>query len=266
MKKYDPQIAVPTLKAFFYGDPGSGKTTLISSAMFDARTAPLLMLTCAGNPESIRRQTPLPTIVELEATKDLNVVYDWLLKGQPAEHAFVRDVLGTAPDKPFRSIALDTITEYQRIAMDEITGNVGRKLGDDLKFAERRDWGQALARITQVARWLFRLNMSVFITAQERREVEEATGTMSYEPSLWGGAAREVPGYSLLTMRLVRRANMSMADRKDMTPEVKKQSEAARTTAFIDQMGRFLAKEQYGGLPPVMTEPTVAKLMTAIYG
>lgn len=264
MKPYHPTITEPTLKAFIYGDPGAGKTTFLATAMDDPRTSPMFLINCAGNPESIRRRPNLPYVVTLENTKDMNHIYDWFGKGQPAEHSFTKFLkdygFPELPRVPFKSLGFDVVTEYQRMALDEITGNDKKRPGDDLKFAERRDWGQALARVSMIARFMYKLPLSVFIAGWEKADKDENTGIISYAPSLWGQAQGEVPGYSLLTMRFVRQGKLSTNDKKQV------EEQSARTYAYCDQLGRFQAKEQYGGIPVIMSDPTIPKLMTAVYG
>lgn len=264
MRAYNPQIAVPTLKAFVFGDTSTGKTNLLATAMDDVRTSPMLMLTCMGNPESIRRRVTLPFIGELEATSDLNPVYEYLVNGQLETHPFAGKLkeMGWDPQEhgPFKAIALDSATEYQRIALDEMTGNRSKRIGDDLKAPDRQMWGQALARLTRVARLLYGLpNMSVFITALEKRELEEATGAYSMRPGLWGQADGEVPSYSLLTMRLTKVSSIPVV-------ATRKQLEGTYNIGYIDQQAQVLGGEKYGGLPKEIPGPTIPKIMDYIYG
>lgn len=260
MKPYNPQLAAPTLKLFVYGDPGGGKTTLFGTAMDDIRTSPVLMLNCAGNPESIRRRNSMPFIVTLEKTVELNDIYDWFLHGQKQEHPFVAKLKEWgSPYTTFKSIALDSLTEYQRIALDEITGNTNKKLGDDLKPADRQMWGQALARLTKVARLLYGLEgVSVFMSALESRNTDES-GVSIIGPNLWGQADKEVPGYALLAMRLVKTSSIVV------TSERAKHG-ASKRVGFLDEAARFFAKDQYGDLPPFIDDVTVPMLMNKIYG
>lgn len=253
-------LTATTLKAFLYGDPGSGKTTFLATAMDDPRTYPVLWFNCGGNPQSIRKRRPLPTIFDLEATKDLDQPYNWILNGQKPEHKFVKMAaeLGVTLTPPYRFIVLDGVTEYQRVAMDELTGNKGKSFGDALTSADQRTWGLALARLTQAARLLYGLPIGVAITALEKQEQDALTGALQYGPSLWGQARSEVPAYSLLTMRLVRRSKL-LSKEKEATP-------TAHSVAYIDQVGKFLAKDQYGDLPRSLAEPTMPQLMDLIYG
>lgn len=274
MKIWQPETG-QTLATFFYGDPGGGKTTLVASAMDDPRTAPLLLLNCGGNPASIRRRSTLPTILTIEDVAELNPVFDWLKAGQPTSEkdlpARLKSAYGLELTPPYRSVAIDGMTELQRVIQDKNLGNAGKGPGSDLKPAQIQDWGKVLSQVTYIARLFFSLadeqkfpdgrvvpGISVFVTALERVDHDQLTGVMSYGPGLWGQARAEVPAYSLLTSRLVRRNKLPQA--------MAQEAGEAYSVAFFDQLGKFLAKDQYGGLPPMMSEPTVPKIMEILYG
>ena len=60
-------------------------------------------------------------------------------------------------------------------------------------------------------------------------------------------------------MRIARREKTLPADKAKIAATV-------RTVAYTDQVGRFIAKDQYGGLDRIIESPTVTKIMDAIYG
>lgn len=268
------------VKAFIYGDPGAGKTTFFGTVMEDPRTAPAYWINCAGNPDSIRKNKILPPVmITLDSTKDLNEIYNWFNQGQPRTtkdgkphpHVVALEAAGqTIPwpsaeagilAKPFKSIVFDGITEYQRMRLDEILGNDNKKPADQLASAQIQHWGQMLQSLTYVARLLFTGldDISVFIGCLEYEKTDEMTKAVSYGPALWGQGRAEVPGYSLLTGRMMRRSKMSSDAKKEMTIDV-------YSALYLAQEGRFMAKEQYGGLPKSMPSPTIPQLMDLIYG
>jgi len=262
MKQWKPNVS-QTLKMFAYGDPGAGKTTMLATVQDDPRTSPALWLNCGGNPESIRNKPNLPTMLVLEKTKDLNTLYDFFKKAQDPAHPFVTKTLaglGIPFVDPFKSLVIDGSTELQRVRLNEIVGNENKQPGDDLAPTQIQHWGQVLQTMTMVARLLYGFeDLTVLISALERQEQDQLTGIMSYGPALWGQARSEVPAYSLLTTRLVRRSKLSSSEKKEM-------GEDAYSVAYFDQVGRFLAKDQYGSLPKAMPNPSIPAIMEAIYG
>jgi hypothetical protein len=263
MKAYQPETDV-TIKLFAYGDPGSGKTTLCASALDDPRTSPVLWFNAQGNPHSIRKRPVQPTMFTIEKPSDIDDPYDWLAAGQPAKHSFVTSAekLGVTLTPPYKTVILDTATEYQRICMDAIMGWDKKGLGELLAAPEFKQWGQVLGQLTKMARYFYALPLSVVITAQERPDKDERTGTFVYSPGLWGQGRSEVPSYSLLTMRLVRKSKMLSGEKNIKTAE----GDDAYSVGYIDQVGSFLAKDQYGDLPKVLPEPTIPAIMKILYG
>ena len=270
LKRWSPETAARTLKLFCYGDPGAGKTTFCATAVDDPRTSPALWINCGGNPESLYTRKTLPDILSIEATKDVTPIYDWIAGGQNLGHPFVKTLndLGIDPAKmgtPYKSLVLDGITEYQRICIDEITGNISKKPGEKLATVSGfGPWQDALQLLTKLARLFYGLpNISTFITGLETQKTDAQTGFIMYDVMLWGQGRGEVPAYSLLTMRMTRQSKMDITTKT----AVNKGGEKPYSVGYIDQVGKFIAKEQYGGnLAPYYSEPTVTMLMDAIYG
>jgi len=259
------------LKWFCYGDPGAGKTTLFGTACDDARTSPVLWLDCGGNPESIRNRPNLPTFVVIEEVADLSPIYAWLKAGQPMEvpskdgtsmrkPVFVKkcEELGIPLTAPYKTVVLDGYTELQRIAVNEIVGNVGKLPGDDLAKVELQQWGDALNRIVYVTQLFTKLPMHVLTTCLEDDKTDSKAQTIRTVPWLWGQAKEEVPGYNLLVTRMIRYVELPQQSKKLFDGDV-------YSVVFIDQLGNFMAKEQYGKLPKYMAVPTVTKFLDAIY-
>lgn len=263
MKPWVPGVA-QILKGFYYGDPGSGKTTFLATAQDEPRTSPVFWIDCGGNPESIRNRAHLPPVmVTLEKTKDLNDIYDWFAGGQKPEHRLVKtlvDVGLTLPSERFKTIVFDGYTEFQRLRMDEVLGNVGKKAVDDLNKAQIQHWGEVLSTMTYVSRLFFGLSdVGVLISALERQEQDQLSGTFSYSPALWGQSRSAVPTYSLMIGRVVRRSKMGSQEKKDVGDDT-------YSVVYFDQVGRFLAKDQYGSLPKYLANPTITAVMDAVYG
>ena len=249
-----------TIKLFVYGDPGSGKTTLCGSACELDEAREVLLLNTGGNPQSLRRNAKRPTIIDLDGIKDLNVIYDWLEKGQPPGHTFcvAAAKAGIALANHYGTVCFDTLTDLQRLILEEKVGNAGKRPGDDIKRAEIQHWGDVLSATGLIVRKFYKLPLNVIFTAQERIDKDEFTGAMSYQPGLWGQSRSEAPAYSLLTGRMMRMNRVPLKQRSEL---------AADTHSIIafDAIGQFLAKDQYGTLPKVMADPTFVKIWSAVY-
>jgi len=252
------------LKLFAYGAAGAGKTTLFSTGLDDPRTAAMLWLNCGGNPESIRTRPDLPPILTIEQISDLNPIYDWLVAGQPTEapvkpHPFIVmcNSMGIELKPPYDTIVFDGLTEFQRIAVNEVAGNKMKGPGDKLEKTSLPEWGEALNRLVHVTRLFFNLPMNVLFSCLED-DRSNADGIVKTIPWLWGQARDEVPAYALCVGRVVRTAKITTAaERAKMV--------GAYSTLYIDQVGQFDAKQQYVQHGPAfISEPTITKLLDVL--
>ena len=255
------------LKLFAYGAAGAGKTTLFSTALDDVRTKSMLWLNCGGNPESIRTRPDLPPILTIEQISDLNPIYDWLVAGQPIPvdgdgkrpHPFVVMCgdMGIELSPPYNTVVFDGLTEFQRIAVNEVAGNKSKGPGDKLEKTSLPEWGEALNRLVHVTRLMFNLPMNVLFSCLED-DRSNPDGIVKTIPWLWGQARDEVPAYALCVGRVVRTAKITTAaERAKMV--------GAYSTLYIDQVGQFDAKQQYVQHGPAfIAEPTITKLLDAL--
>ena len=227
------------------------------------QTSPTLWLDCGGNPQSLRKtrdNAKWPTFIKVTAIKDLNPIYDWLNSGQPAEHAFVKKCKEfniALPKEPFQSVVLDGVTELQRIRVSEIVGYSNAKPGDDIKRAEIQHWGDALSSVMLVARRFYDLPLTVVFTCLEKTEQDGEGGPITYTPWLWGQARNELPGYSLLTIRLCRFNRAPAKDRATVKGD-------AYNLAYFTETGRFLAKDQYSTGLQIVANPTFEQVLAKL--
>jgi hypothetical protein len=253
MKAWDNNAT--KLRLFIYGDPGAGKTTFLGTSTLDERCAPVLWLDAGGNPESIRRNEKLPSILTLESVKDFNIVYDWIMKGQP-KHPFAEELanLGLLPSEPFKMLVIDGFTEIQRILMNEILGAHKRPPGASLGQMEIQQWGEVLRRMIHIVSLFYKLPLHVAITALESVHYESMSGRPVFGPMFQGQSRSEVPSFALAFGRLIRATKVS----KDSRPK------DVYNVLFFDEVGKFKAKEQYGSIPASMPNPTMSQLLDVI--
>ena len=247
------------LRLFIYGDPGSGKTTFLGTSALDERCAPVLWLDAGGNPESIRRNKSLPTILQIESIADFTIVYDWLNRGQSRDHKFAIELsrLDLLPGEHFKMLVIDGFTEVQRILMNEILGTHKKLPGESLGQLERQHWGSVLRRMIHITSLFYKLPIHVAITALESVHYEDISGRPVFGPMFQGQSRNEVHSHALAVGRMMR-INQIPAKSRD------KQWADAYSILFFDAVGKFKAKEQYGNFPKVWPDPTMSQLLDVI--
>jgi hypothetical protein len=221
-------------------------------------------LDCGGNPESIRLNEKLPTILQIEKPEDLNGPYEWLRKGQPDNHPFVTmcEKLGTHLTPPYKSVvSVDCLTELQRQYIKQFSGNTDKQPGDALAPVEIREWGTTLMAMINMMSMYKNLPMHVFATCHEDDKKNRDGAVISTGVWLWGQGRIEVPAYMLAQIRLVRTNELPATMQKKATelePE-------AMNIAYFDKLGPFDVKQQYvkkrlGWMPA----PTITKVLDVL--
>ena len=259
MRSFKPETSFA--KILFYGDPGSGKTTLLGTIMDDPRTSPCLWLDCGGNPESIRLNEKLPTILQIEKPEDLNGPYEWLRKGQPDNHPFVTlcERLGVVLTPPYKSVvSVDCLTELQRMYIKQFSGNAEKQPGDAYEAVKIQEWGTTLMAMINMISMYKNLPMHVFATCHEDDKKNSDGAVVATTVWLWGQGRIEVPAYMLAQIRLVRTNELPSERAKkavELVPD-------AMNIAYFDKLGPFDVKQQYvkkrlGWMPA----PTITKVL-----
>lgn len=260
-------------KGLFYGQAGSEKTRLSASAALDPRTAPALMVSAVGNPLSIRDYPQKPTIIELEAYKELTDVYKWLKAGQPQKTPQGTPYTMWAnlgkPEEKFRSIILDGLTYLQRWASMEATGNLDIGVGDMPTAMQQQHHGQVLTRMTLLADRFYTLPLHVIVTALEY-EQQDSVGNLYYRVQLTGQASGEVPSYAYLVGRLIHRQRVSPrtvgATMSAPIEEAIKKDARATSILLLRPSIRYYAKNQYCLGPALISSPTMTKVLDLVAG
>lgn len=261
-----PDMDSSLVKALLYGPPGSGKTRLGASATFVQDMYPVLMLESAGNPVSIRKYDPLPTILTMDSMKDYNAPYDFLSKGQPDDHPFKKMLLDAGvelPKEKFRTVFVDGMTEVQRFAFRVVIPGRDSAVGDLPASTEIQHFNSVLSMMTNWAYKFIKLDMHVILSSLEA-EKQDKSGGIFRRPLLWGQSQGEISSYVYMVMRLSQTENMDARTKAVVANEI---DEIKRSTSvgFVRASSSFYAKEQYGmrdedGEMKYMFNPTMEKI------
>lgn len=182
--------------------------------MWDPRTAP------PADAETV--------VVPVRELSTIQQTYQWLNSGQ----------------HPFRSVVIDSLTEAQKRAADEIAGTA---------LMKTQDWGTLLRKMDALVRAFRDLKMHpanpleciVFVCASRTDE----NGTV--RPFLQGQMAITLPGF----VDVVAHLGITIAE-----------DGALRRVATFQPVPGVAAKDRTGRLGTQMYDPTIPALFAAVYG
>lgn len=254
------------LKLLLYGRPGSTKTRTAATAALDPRTAPVLHLDMGGNPLSIRDFEYKPDIVRLDKFSDLDAAYDFLTwmhannRGKVAIPKLVAE-LGLRTD--YKTVIIDGVSELQRDAFMDETGNRGKGPGARLVARQIQHYGAVMAQLSYMAYLFYKLPMHVIITALEKEDTTSSGGVF-YRPMLDGQAAGMVASYAYSVIRMVpisRLTKKQIDTLKDAGHVITKQDYGI---AMLRPSNDYDAKDQSGIGSAYVIGPTMTRFLDAI--
>lgn len=162
------------IKGLIYGQPGAGKTYLGCTM-----PEPIILLTegDVARPTILRAQKDLGKKVPIwpiASVKDLEQAYLYLRNG----------------DHSFKSVVLDSITDMNRIVMEEAVGSAkARKAEHDPDLLDIKDWNRVDQRMRKILRSFRDLDMHVLMLALAGEVMEGITGPALYPKGLRTEAA-----------------------------------------------------------------------------
>jgi hypothetical protein len=218
----------------FYGDSGTGKTTLAGSADGVPEMRPVLVVDVEGGTESLKHTYPNVEVVRVKTWKEMQDVYN---------------VLHDRTAHEYRTVILDSLTEIQKFNMYSIMGQLMQARPDlDPDVPGMREWGKNLEQIRKFVRGFRDLEMHTIFTALAQTEKDNKTGITSTKPSLSGKMGAEVAAFlDIVAYYYVKQ----IGDGDDA--EFKRLLLTQKTDAQV-------AKDRTGKLPMIIESPTMRSI------
>lgn len=186
------------MKALIYGQPGSGKTTLASTASQHDQMRNVLFLSIEGGLLSVPSNSDV--LVEeirndlsggTSATKKIDKMF-WALAGKYSENAqpWVKNV---------NTVVIDSGTELLTLTLEAIMAEeIAGGRNKNLEMSWLQDYGRATTKLKQLYRWFRDLPMNVIVTCLVQNVYEgkgENAPLKSIEPMLTEKLRESVKGY-----------------------------------------------------------------------
>lgn len=163
------------MNGLIYGESGVGKTSLLATAQDSERGSNLLIIDFEGGSRSISDRADI-SIFQPKSFAEVGELYEWL----------VRDEHG------FKTVAIDSLTEAQRIGMGEVM-----RSAKNPDLPSLQDYGKSNEKIMKIIRSFRPLAQSrginVLFTALQTEKTTPA-GVTTYGPALSPKAAEGVVG------------------------------------------------------------------------
>lgn len=259
------------LRLLIYGKAGSGKTTLTAGAALDPRLSPVLHIDAGGNPISLIKAGAQPKIVRMTKLADLNYIFDWLYKGQPADHEMVNTV-GCVPG--YKTVVLDGITRIQFMSFGVAMGQTNIPPGNMPTKPEWEHYNRVLLNMTNAFTQFYDLKLHVIVTALEdadkqfydpdkvklkSNEVDDSEYYYQAMPAIDGKSLGRVTGMAETVIR--------MATKHKVEPSLIKRLEKSNErpvkycVAQLQETRSAYAKDQHGFGVPYIADPTLTQMM-----
>lgn len=198
------------MRFVIYGLTGQTKTTLAYSFHWDVRTGPALAVDMNGNPDLQLMKPGAPPVVSPDKSDELDTVIDFFNQGQPVKHALREYIPNWNPDILFKSLIVDTLTDWQNGAIARITGNENvRKTSAVIPPMATSHGAQIFAQTMKVGRDMFnQRGYNVILVIQEQESINFETGQRTSRPFLYGQARQQLLTWANLVGR-VEKVNVS---------------------------------------------------------
>lgn len=237
-----PDGTVKHLNALIYAEPGGGKTHLFGTVQDDPENfLPALLVDIDGGTDTIRHRNKIDISPPIRSMKALQDLYK---------------EIAAEPDY-YKSIALDNITELQKMDMNavmrEAKANANNPDNVDIYVPSPREWGKSGERMRIIIRAFRDLPSHTIALAH----IEEKEDNMTKVPRLWpsmpGKLRHELAGFFSVVGYL---STYEESENNELV--IKRQIQFAKTR-------RVQAKDRFQALPPLMKDnPTLPQIWKLI--
>lgn len=236
-----------TANVLYYGREGAGKTTAAAGL---ANLGRVLFV----NSESGIKSRPLAALGV--ATENI-MVYPpkgkrLTFKALQEAYLMVAADLANDPES-WAGVVFDSATDISSTILDEVSServtrlrNQGREV--DEWFVDLADYGGLNKRFRHLLRRFRDLPCHFVVTALERRDVDEDSGSVQYGPAATPGVATDLLGYV------------------DFVIHTKQEDENGPFRGATKKRGKYRAKDRFGVLPPVMVNPSADRVVAYMNG
>lgn len=217
----------PYLNLMVYGGSGVGKTLFTGTAATIEEMSPMLFIDAEDGELTL---SALPDakidIVSLTEWKKLQQVYNDLHAGK----------------HPYKTVAIDSGTEVQQLAMNDVLGTTGRVLDVGIT-PEFKDWYKNTEQMRRMVRAFRDLPMNTVITALEMESEDPRTHRKMKRPAFSNKLSAQIPAFFDAVFY------MYVKEVKGDVPNERK--------ILTDKTDAAVAKCRIQGMPLVLDNPTV---------
>jgi len=244
----DMEDVVEYVRALFYGQEGSGKTT---AALLMTKYGKVLVVDAEGG---LKKKALASQGV------DLSLVRTWPPKGTAVTAGGLDKVYDTLKadlekdPESWAGIVIDSATDTVQALTAQVSNkriernrNKGAEIEEvDEYFTDVADYGTMSKMFVDKLRKFRDLPLHVVYTALERRDVDKNTSEVSFGPAVTPGVATPLLGYVDIVMHF-------SADDGD-----------APFRSISKQSGKYRTKDRFGTLPRVLAYPTMPRIIDYI--